>query len=110
MEPLMGVGLVMALLFGTAWAASRRKSGWPLLGRAFRRSAPDRRMTLVERLPLTPNHALHLVELDGRRLLVATHPQGASIALGEEPGSFAGLFAQTAGAAAARLPGGTEER
>jgi hypothetical protein len=41
-------------------------------------------LTAVERIALTPHHALHLVRAPGRELLVATHPQGCTLLL-EQP-------------------------
>ena len=38
-----------------------------------------RRMHVVERLPLTPQHSLHLVRIDGRLLVVASGPGGCSL-------------------------------
>jgi hypothetical protein len=38
-------------------------------------------LTAVERIALTPHHALHLVHAPGRELLVATHPQGCTLLL-----------------------------
>jgi flagellar biogenesis protein FliO len=91
---MAGVGLVMALLFATAWIAARRKNGLPLLGR-FRRARMDgRRLILVERLPLTPHHALYLVHVEGRPYLLATHPQGLSLsAAGGAASDFSSVFA-----------------
>jgi hypothetical protein len=36
-------------------------------------------MVAMERLALTPQHTLHLVRINGREVLVATHPQGCSV-------------------------------
>jgi hypothetical protein len=36
-------------------------------------------MVAVERLALTPQHTLHVVRINGRELVVATHPQGCSV-------------------------------
>jgi len=36
-------------------------------------------MVALERLALTPQHTLHLVRIQGREVLVATHPQGCSV-------------------------------
>lgn len=91
---MAGVGLVMALLFVTAWIAARRKNGLPLLGRVPRARMDGRRLMLVERLPLTPHHALYLVHVEGRPYLVATHPQGLSLsAAGGETSGFSNVFA-----------------
>ena len=52
-------------------------AGW-LLGRlraSSQRSQP--RLALLERITLAPRQSLALVEVEGRRLLVATSPEGA---------------------------------
>jgi flagellar biogenesis protein FliO len=50
-------------------------------------------MSVKERLPLTQSHVLHLVEVGGRALLVATHPQGVSFLSNEPPGAqFSQVF------------------
>jgi flagellar biogenesis protein FliO len=43
------------------------------------------RLAVLERVSLAPKHSLVLLEVDGRRFLVATSPQGAPafLALGE---------------------------
>jgi flagellar biogenesis protein FliO len=97
MEPLVGVGLVMALLSGAAWIAARQKKGLPLLRSALRLGTSNRRLELIERLPLTSSHSLHLVQIDGRPYLIATHPQGAAVASASSTGDFASVFADSAG-------------
>jgi flagellar biogenesis protein FliO len=58
---------------------------WTLRARAgMVRTRPGKSLTAVERVALTPHHALHLVRAPGRELLVATHPQGCTL-LFEEP-------------------------
>jgi flagellar biogenesis protein FliO len=51
-------------------------------GKALARGA-TRRMQAIERLPLTPQHSLHLVNVGGRVLLIAVSPQGCSVLDGE---------------------------
>lgn len=41
--------------------------------------AGSRRMQTIERLPLTPQHSLHLVNVAGRVLLIAVSPGGCSL-------------------------------
>jgi flagellar biogenesis protein FliO len=51
-------------------------AGWLLERlRASRRTQP--RLALLERISLAPRQSLALVEVEGRRLLVATSPEGA---------------------------------
>jgi flagellar biogenesis protein FliO len=38
-----------------------------------------RQMQAIERLPLTPQHSLHLVSVGGRTLLVAVSPGGCTV-------------------------------
>lgn len=51
-------------------------------GRAVVRGG-GRHMQTIERLPLGPQHSLHLVNLDGRTLLIAVSPQGCALLDGE---------------------------
>ena len=44
-----------------------------------------RRMQTLERLALTPQHSLHLVNVSGRVLLIAVSPGGCSVLDGEIP-------------------------
>ncbi len=48
-----------------------------LLGRLCRAGRPVPRLQLVERITLGPRQTLSLVEAEGRRVLVATSPEGA---------------------------------
>jgi flagellar biogenesis protein FliO len=69
--------LVLGLL-GGLWLWSRRR-GTALFG--VKSSAPGggRRLQTLERLPLSPQHSLHLVRAGGRLLLVAVSPGGCSV-------------------------------
>ena len=51
-------------------------AGW-LLEKLRRTARPRQRLALLERIALAPRQSLALVEADGRRLLVATSPEGA---------------------------------
>jgi flagellar biosynthetic protein FliO len=64
---------VFALLGAALWALRR----WNNPGR----QTPSRGKSLqsIERLSLSPQHSLHLVEIDGGRFMVATHPQGCTL-------------------------------
>ncbi len=75
---------VFALLGLLLWMLKRG-------GFAALRGARNGRRSLesIERLPLTPNHALHLVKIRGRELVVATHPQGCALLLEHVNGDHA---------------------
>lgn len=67
-QPLAAVVLVLALLGGVLALLRRRGVV------SFDSRPASRRMVVVERVALGPQHALHLVRTGGRLLLVATAP------------------------------------
>jgi flagellar biogenesis protein FliO len=50
-------------------------AGW-LFARLSSRSRPQPQLVVRERITLAPRQTLSLVEADGRRLLIATSPEG----------------------------------
>jgi flagellar biosynthetic protein FliO len=66
---------VVALLGATLWWLRRRGLAVALHGRR----AGGRRLECVERLPLGPQQALHLVRLGERGLLLASWPSGCAL-------------------------------
>ena len=69
---LIRQGLAVLLVFGLLAAAV-----WKLRGVRSTGSGP--RLASVGRLALTPHHAVHLLRIDGREVIVATHPHGCSV-------------------------------
>lgn len=69
------VAAVLALLLLTLWWLRRRG----LAGMTLRRKTTARRMESLERLPLGPQHTLHLVRLGGSALLVSSSPAGCAL-------------------------------
>jgi flagellar biogenesis protein FliO len=83
----LSVVVVFALLGFAIWRFRGRpmKLNAPRLkwfGGAARR---NRALETVERLALTPQHTLHLVSIQGRRVVMATHPQGCSVLIEQLP-------------------------
>lgn len=80
LSPALAVLLVLSLLFGLLWlvrrkglaAISMRVSGGGAAARAVRK------MRVVERVPLSSQHSLHLVACAGRLLVVAVSPSGCT--------------------------------
>jgi len=71
--------LVFSLLGAVLWLL-RRGGKISFRGLAWKRALGNSRtMVAVERLSLTPQHTLHIVRVDGRDVLVMTHPQGCSV-------------------------------
>lgn len=79
-QPVLAVLLVLGLLGGALyWLRAKglaRFNGKGLGG--FGRQG-GRQMQAIERLPLTPQHSLHLVSVGGRTLLVAVSPGGCTV-------------------------------
>jgi len=75
-QQLTVVSLVLALAVLAAHTAQRRgwlRLNWPM------RTAVSRPLELVDRLALTPQHQLHLIRIEGRTLLLATHARGVDV-------------------------------
>lgn len=80
MPDTLQIAGVVALLGGlvfVAWLLGGRKPILPL--RMPLGQNRQRRMTVVERLPLIAQNVLHLVEVDGERLLILTSGASAQI-------------------------------
>jgi flagellar biogenesis protein FliO len=76
-QQLLAVLLVMALLFGSLeWLRRRGLSNFGA-GLRFRKS--PKRLELLEKLPLTAQHSLHVVRMDGRSLLIGVSPSGCAL-------------------------------
>jgi flagellar biogenesis protein FliO len=73
----LSVLFVLALLGGSLFWL-RRKGVARFAIRGIGRAA-ERRMQMVERLPLTPQHSLHLVRIGGRLLLIAVSPGSCAV-------------------------------
>jgi flagellar biogenesis protein FliO len=72
---ILSLILVFALLGGTVWKFGRFL---PFRGSALKRTK-EKSLRGLERLALTPQHTLHLVDFAGQELLIATHPGGVSL-------------------------------
>jgi hypothetical protein len=92
LRQVLSVLMVFALLGAALWklrrgAAPIFRIGWNRIG--WNRTGPrGRSLEQLEKLALTPQHTLHIVRVEGREILVATHPQGCTVMIGagEEPG------------------------
>lgn len=67
----LSVLLVFALLGTAVWKLR--------LGPRRGTSRTARALEPVEKLMLTPQHALHLIHIAGRDVILATHPQGCTL-------------------------------
>jgi flagellar biogenesis protein FliO len=78
------MGLMIALL---QWL---RRRGVAHLRTGLGRHRSGRRLELLERLPLTPQHSLHVVRMDGRSLLIGVSPSGCALLESGEGGTGPG--------------------
>jgi flagellar biosynthetic protein FliO len=75
-EQIAMVLAVFALLGALLWILKRRGLASLNLGR---RGGNARRVEVLERIPLTPQHALHLVRVSDKVLLIGTAPSGCTL-------------------------------
>jgi flagellar biogenesis protein FliO len=74
---VFSVLLVFSLLGLALWRL--RRPGRPIRSLWRTPGGAATAFETVERLTLTPQHALHLVRVHGREIVVATHPQGCTL-------------------------------
>ena len=81
-----GVLIVLAILGAALWLARNRGfAQW----KPSRKPGRERTVIVLERVPLTPQHTLHLLAVGERRLLLSSSPNSCQlileIAAGREP-------------------------
>jgi flagellar biogenesis protein FliO len=76
-QQFAAVCFVLALAGLAAWWLKRGVPDTILI--AGRRRGNARRLELIQRLPLTTQHHVCLVRLDGKELLVAVYPNGITV-------------------------------
>jgi flagellar biogenesis protein FliO len=76
-QQMLAVLTVMGLLFGSLQWLRRRGLAHLRTGVGLRKRS--RRLELLEKLPLTAQHSLHVVRMDGRSLLIGVSPSGCAL-------------------------------
>jgi flagellar biosynthetic protein FliO len=76
-QQLFIVLAVLGLLCGGLWVLKRK--GWARTGLRRNRDDNQPRLEVIDRLPLTPHHSLHLVRLADRTLLIGLSPHGCNL-------------------------------
>jgi flagellar biosynthetic protein FliO len=74
-QQMAAVAVVLLLLGATLWVLRRRGFAGVTLGK----KSAGRRIECLERLPLGPQHTLHLVRVGETELLLALSPSGCSL-------------------------------
>ena len=77
LQQAIPVCAVLALLIASLWLLKRK--GMVSLRALPRLSNKPRSLEVVERLQLTPQHALCLVRMNNKMILVATAPAGCQV-------------------------------
>jgi hypothetical protein len=88
-EQLIAIISVFALLGGSVYILGRRNGSFQFLTPLRRPNAP-KALRCTGRLPLTAQHAIHIVEIEGRSIIVATFPGG--VAFEPQPAAFSALL------------------
>jgi len=76
-QQFLMVLIVLGLLCGALWALKRK--GWVRTGLRRKREEGAPRLEVIDRLPLTQHHSLHLVRLADRTLLIGLSPNGCNL-------------------------------
>jgi len=76
-QQLLIVAAVIGALYGALVLLKRK--GWAHTSLRATRNGGQPRLELIDRLPLTPQHSLHLVRMADRTLLVALSPNGCNL-------------------------------
>ena len=74
-QQMAAVAAVLLLLGATLWVLRRRG----FAGVTLAKKSAERRIECLERLPLGPQHTLHLVRVGETELLLASSPSGCSL-------------------------------
>jgi flagellar biosynthetic protein FliO len=78
-QPIAAVVLVLTLLGGALFFLKKRgAASFHLPGSGSRRGG-SRRMEVIERVALGPQHALHMVRVGDRTVVVATAPSSCRL-------------------------------
>jgi flagellar biogenesis protein FliO len=77
-QQLTIVLIVFGLLAATLWVLREKGlARFPFQATGTR----PRRMRSVERLALTPHHSLHLIDIDGKQMVIGLSPSGCQVVL-----------------------------
>ena len=77
LSQMLSVAAVLAMLGGALWWL--RRKGMAQFAPIGARRKAGRRLELIERLPLTPQHSLHLVRIVDKAVLIALSPSGCTV-------------------------------
>lgn len=76
-QQVAAVGLVLGFAVLAAYGSRKMKAG-VLFGRPFA-TGTSSRMSLIQRLMLTPQHSICMLRVDERDVVVGLHPGGMTV-------------------------------
>ena len=85
-QQILMILVVFALLGGLLWMLKKR--GLASLALPAGRRSGSKRLEVLERVPLTPQHAVHLVRVSGKVVLIGTAPSACTLLDGSIPEAF----------------------
>ena len=88
---LFAISFVFLFLGAAVYVLGRRNGSFRFLDR-FRRPSRPHLLHCTARLPLTAHHTIHIVELQGRAIVVATFPGG--VVFEPQPTAFSNVFGE----------------
>ncbi len=73
----LGITVVFLLLWAALWMLKKKGIvGMRVIGN---RSAETPCLRIVDKIRLTPQHSVHVVSVEGRRMVVGVHPTGFTL-------------------------------
>ena len=73
----LGITIVFLLLWGALWLL--KKKGIVGMRAMANRSSDTPCLQVVDKIRLTPQHSVHVVSVEGRRMVVGVHPSGFTL-------------------------------
>ncbi len=77
LEQITMIFIVFVLLGGMLWYL--RHKGMASFRFTSKNAGSGRQLELIERLPLTPSHSVHLIRVANRTLLIGVAPNGCTL-------------------------------
>ncbi len=74
----LAITIVFLLLWAALWLL-KKKGALGVVGTLAKRSAAVACLEVIDKVRLTPQHSVHVVSVDGRRMVVGVHPSGFTL-------------------------------
>lgn len=78
MQQFLAIAFVLGVLWAVVWLLGKKTGAATVLG-PLRPGSKPRRIEHVDRIRLTPQHSIHIVHIDGQRIVIGVHPHGFAV-------------------------------